>query len=128
MSRKEQKFNVHQGADGKPILREPIDTLAFCIAISPNDKFVALGFSSKLWIYEIETNQTRHHQLPPHPDSSLDSQRITFSADSEEVIVVTRSLDGHVRTYVSKCMVPATESHFPNARISKVSIFDFQRF
>ena len=125
MLREERNFHVHHRSDGRPIFREPIDAPAFCIAFSSNDKFVALRFSSELWVYEIQNKRKHRHPLPFPADSKLDSQRVCFSADSEKVIVVTRNLDGHVYTYTSECMRTTTDPHFPSITIPKVRVSPF---
>jgi hypothetical protein len=121
MLRKDRNLHVHQRSDGIPVAREPIDAPVFCIALSRNDKFVALGFASEAWIYEIENKRIHRHTLPPMTNSNVESQRVCFSADSEKVIVATRNAVGNVYTYVSECTRCTTDPHLPPVKIPTVS-------
>jgi len=123
--RKDRSLHVYQGSDGKLVTRERIDALVFCIALSLNDKFVALGFASEVWIYDIEKKQIHRHTLPPMGSSKLDSQRVCFSADCEKVIVATRDTVGNVYTYAGECTTCTTSIHFPLVRIPTVSFPSF---
>lgn len=125
MLRKDRNLHVHQRSDGKPVTRERIDAPVFCIALSRNDKFVALGFASEVWIYEIENKRIHRHGLPPMTGSKLDSQRVCFSADCEKVVVATRNSVGNVYTYASECTRCTTDLHLPLVKIPTVSFPSF---
>lgn len=125
MLRKDRNLHVHQRSDGKPVIRQRIDAPVLCIALSRNDKFIALGFASEVWIYEIEDKRIHRHTLPPMTDSRPDSQRVCFSADCEKVIVATRNLVGNVYTYVSECTRRTTDLHLPLVKIPTVSFPSF---
>jgi hypothetical protein len=112
-------------SDRKRVSREQINAPVFCIALSRNDRFVALGFASEVWIYEIENKRIHRHELPPMTDPKLDSQLVCFSADCEKVIVATRNAKGNVYTYVSDCPERTTDLHLPLVIIPTVSFPNF---
>ena len=123
---KERNFHIYRKEDGKPITRTPIDAPASSIAVSSGDKFIALGFDSKVWVYSVEGRRTESHVLPlPSMVSmaglKLDSQQVCFSADCGMVIVATRYSDGNVYTYASECMRKTSDLHFPVVKIPTVS-------
>ena len=125
MLRKDRNLHVHQRSDGKLVTREQIDAPVLSIALSRNDKFVALGFASEVWIYEIEDKRIHRHTLPPMIDLRPDSQRVCFSTDCEKVIVATRNLVGNVYTYASECTSCTTDLHLPLIKIPTVSFPSF---
>ncbi len=126
MLRQNRNLHVHQRRDGKPVTPVcSIDIPVFCIALSRNDKFVALGFASEVWIYKIEDQQMCRYKLPSGRDAKLNGQRVCFSADSEKVIVATRNAAGYVYTYVSECTRNTIHDNLPHVSIPTVSHFLF---
>jgi hypothetical protein len=121
MLRQDRNLHVYQRGDGKLVTHWPIDALVFCIALSRNDKFVALGFANEVRIYEIENREIHRHNLPAGSDSKLDSQRVCFSADSKKVIVATRNAVGNVYTSISECTSNTMDHIFPLVKIPTVS-------
>jgi hypothetical protein len=111
-------------SDRKRISREQINAPVFYIALSRNDRFVALGFASEVWIYEIENKRIHRHELPPMTEK-LDSQRVCFSADCEKAIVATQDAKGNVYTHVSDCPERTTDLHLPLVIIPTVSFPNF---
>src|SRR5215469_12630054 len=100
--------------DGEPVSEQFIDAKVSCIALSPDDKFVALGSASGVWIYEVGNSALRHQELPPMTPPNLESQRVCFSADSEKIILATRNTAGDVYTYLIECTRDGQDHHkFP---------------
>jgi hypothetical protein len=124
--RQDRNLHVHQRSDGKLITTEgPIVDPVFCIALSCNDKFVALGFAAKVWIFVVENREMiRHvHELPSMGSSNVESQRVCFSADGDKIIVATRyvGVQSNVSVYVSECTKPEMGQKFPPVNIPTVS-------
>lgn len=96
--------------------------LVYSIAVSSNDKFVAVGFHKEIWIYVVETQQILTHKLVSVVGKDIDCQLISFSANCEEFIIATRYEDGNVYTSVSRCLKPSDGLQLlPKCKIDRVS-------
>jgi hypothetical protein len=74
--------------------------------VSMDDKFVALGSDRELCIFDVENRSLSRPKLSIGPNPSVTSQRVNFSLNGEQVVMVTRQSDGHIRTSLCNRLPP----------------------
>lgn len=124
MKRQEHHLHARWRRDGQELFSRLISEPVCGIAVSRNDKFVAVVGTSSVYVYELGNGALHHHSLPPLiPPNRLDSQRIDFSADCEEVLVATRGSErGVVQVYDNKCTSPNTSHSVFSIEVPRVSV------
>lgn len=117
---------IHEASKGALITSVLLETPVSSIAMSRNDRFLALGTVGKVLVYSTSNMQFWWaHELPSDSDVRLNCQRVWFSTDSEKVIAVTRDTNGDVYTYVNCCKRTTSDCNIPRINIPSVRFLHF---
>jgi len=119
-----ESLQVHRLTDGTIVTDVPLESAAVCIAMSSDDRFVALGIFNKVVVYNA-----RHlleqwtHTLPPTDDRESKCERVWFSTDGSKILAARRNKKGTIYPYISDCQTPATTYKMPSVINPQVCSF-----
>jgi hypothetical protein len=119
-----ESLYVHQVSDSTLVTSVPLESAAVSIAMSGDDRFVALGIFNKVVVYNARDLSERWiHALPPTDDRESKCERVWFSTDGSKILAARRTKGGIVYPYISDCQNPTTTYEIPSINNPQVCSF-----
>lgn len=115
-------MSVFHSSFEEPIGQWRVEKPPFAMAVSRNDRWIALKFSRHVQVFDATSGGSFHHDLPiQNSRSGLNNHLVTFSSDSSSFIASTRYEPEKVITHWSECAKPSItnilESKAPFVRL-----------